>query len=190
MPKLPTTDQIMTALLTGQPTEPQRTPLKAETPEAPSQPARERRRFETPTRQVHREWGKREQERERRDLAEQWWQALRRWELKPGETITAYYGNPKPSGMQLVGIALGSSAGNSYQTQVEMVVLPCGLREAKLVGQLCAANPHLAELYRGAGLATLIHSSGRGWAGQRARECGAAVLQLADSLGAIDQLRL
>lgn len=164
MPKPPTTDQIMTALLTGQ-------------------PARERRRFETPTRQVHREWGKREQQREARALAEEWWQALRRWELKPGEEITAYYGNPKPSGMRLVGIAMGSAVGNSYTTNVEMVALPCGLREASKVGQLCAANPHLAELYRGAGLATLLHSNGRGWASQRARECGQAVLALASALG-------
>lgn len=187
MPKPPTTDQIMTALLTGKPVERQQEPVRATTPpptpEATQKPARERRRYETPTRQVHREWGKREQERERRDLAEQWWQALRRWQIKPGAEITAYYGNPKPSGMRLVGIAMGSSAGNSYQTQVEMVVLPNGLHEAALVGRMCAASPHLAELYRGAGLATLLHSNGRGWASQRARECGAAVLELADSLG-------
>lgn len=128
----------------------------------------------------------RETERERRDLAEQWWQALRKWEVQPGETITAYYGNPKPSGMRLVGIAIGGGVSSSYQTEIELVSLPCGLREAALVGQLCAANPHLAELYRGAGLATLIHSNGRGWASQRARECGEAVLQLADSLGGIN----
>lgn len=184
--KSPTTNDIMTALLTGQSTEAQRTPLKAETPpptpEAPQPPARERRRYETPTRQVHREWGKREQQRERRDLAEQWWQALRRWQIKPGEEITAYYGNPKPSGMRVLGIAMGSAAANSYTTNVELVVLPNGLHEAALVGRMCAASPHLAELYRGAGLATLLHSNGRGWANQRARECGQAVLELADTL--------
>lgn len=188
MPKYPTPDDIMRDLLAiSSPVETRQAPASPDTlpptPEAPQKPARERRRFETPTRQVHREWGKRERERERRDLAEQWWQALRRWQIKPGAEITAYYGNPKPSGMRVLGIAMGSAAANSYTTNVELVVLPNGLHEAALVGRMCAANPHLTELYRGAGLATLIHSNGRGWASQRARECGQAVLALAAVLG-------
>ena len=173
MPKPPSTNDIMTNLLT----------------EAGHKPAKKRRRFEAPTRQVHREWGKREHERQRRDLAEQWWQALRQWDTEEGQEIRVYYGNPKPSGMRLVGIAIGTAVSNSYTTHEELVKLPNGTHPAALVGRLCAANPHLAELHRGAGLATLIHSSGRGWASQRARECGMAVLELADSLGSPHDLR-
>lgn len=187
--KSPTTNDIMTALLTGKPVAPQQTPVRATTPpltpEAPQRPARERRRYETPTRQVHREWGKREQQREARARAEEWWQALRRWQVRDGGMLVISGGGPKGGAKRQMTPVVGNWAekpwGHCLYTEIHT---PLGWISERAVARLCSADPLLSRVRGGGGLATLCDERG-GWNrnGEQARAYARAVLTLADQLG-------
>lgn len=129
----------------------------------------------------------RQQQRDARAHAEVWYQALRAWETSETDKVKVHYGPAKASTMRVVGIGnystSGTGQGGSFWAGVEMVHLPNGLHRSNLVGGMCSADPLLSELHRGAGLATLMHASGRGWAGARARAYARAVLGLAVALG-------
>lgn len=137
-------------------------------------------------REVHDRWqsSKRGQQRQARAYAEAWWQALREWDARAGAELVSsrnLYSTRPPSQNSTVGQY--ASGGSSTVLTFRVLRTPLGLVSESRVAALCNADPLLEEVRRGAGLATLIHASGRGWAGQRARQYGAAVLGLARDLG-------
>lgn len=187
------TDQL-TAQATRKPQEAQQRPDPTPAPSLPPQPQEEAperrtaprvwRTLQTPEGTVP---NARTLAREARAHAEAWYQALREWEThtKGGDLV---YGtgprNPKTGRMQVVGV--GSYGGPpvaalSYTT----VRTPLGwLSESSVAQAMSRSGEELLEpIRRGAGLATLIHASGRGWAGEQARAYGRAVLRLAAGLG-------
>lgn len=131
----------------------------------------------------------RQQQRDARAHAEVWYQALRAWETSETDKVKVHYGPAKASTMRVVGIGnystSGTGQGGSFWAGVEMVHLPNGLHRSNLVGGICTADPLLSELHRGAGISSLLHHSGRGWAfpSDRAQAYASAVLGLAVALG-------
>ncbi|WP_155299620.1 hypothetical protein [Deinococcus kurensis] len=130
----------------------------------------------------------RQQQRDARAYAEVWYQALRAWETSETDKVKVYWGPSKASTMRVVGIGSystsGTSQGGSGWAGVEMVHLPNGQHRSNLVGGMCSADPLLSEIHRGAGLGSLLHHSGRGWADPKARAVAyaEAVLGLATAL--------
>ncbi|GGK91502.1 hypothetical protein [Deinococcus radiotolerans] len=131
----------------------------------------------------------RQQQRDARAYAEVWYQALRAWETSETDKVKVYWGPSKASTMRVVGIGSystsGTSQGGSAWVGVEMVHLPNGQHRSNLVGVMCSADPLLAEIHRGAGIASLLHHTGRGWAypSDRAQAYARSVLGLAQALG-------
>lgn len=131
----------------------------------------------------------RQQQRDARAYAERWYQALRAWETSETDKVKVFWGPARASTMRVVGIGSystsGTSQGGSGWAGVEMVHLPNGQQRSNLVGGMCSADPLLSEIHRGAGLASLLHHTGRGWAypSDRAQAYAAAVLGLAVALG-------
>ncbi|GHG21544.1 hypothetical protein GCM10017784_11330 [Deinococcus indicus] len=131
----------------------------------------------------------RQQQRDARAHAEVWYQALRAWETSETDKVKVHYGPARASTMRVVGIGnystSGTGQGGSFWAGVEMVHLPNGLHRSNLVGGMCSADPLLSELHRGAGMGSLLHHSGRGWADPKARAMAYAdaVLGLAVALG-------
>lgn len=146
----------------------------------------QQRTYRSKAREVHRQWqtGTRAQQREARAYAELWWQALREWDAQSGMEVVSsrnLYSTRPPSQNPTVGQY--TSGGSITELRFRVLHTPIGLVSESRVAALCNADPLLEEVRRGKGLATLIHASGRGWAGKRAREYGAAVLGLARDLG-------
>ncbi|QLG11016.1 hypothetical protein HLB42_09700 [Deinococcus sp. D7000] len=179
---------LIAAALAGKPQEQAERPsTPTPQPEAPQRPASERRRpiGQTHTREVHAGLvvGSRQAQRDARAYAELWWQALRDWDTRSdGGDLVIGSGQRSPSAgrMQVVGVGNwgGAPTGTVWYTKLHT---PMGWISESAVA-LAVSGP-LERVRAGGGLATLIHASGRGWAGGPARTAGAAVLALAVSLG-------
>lgn len=125
----------------------------------------------------------RQQQREARMYAEQWYQALREWITVTRSDLVTGDGPRRSSGRQMVPV-VGNWGGSPWSSVTyTLIETPMGRVSQSAVARLCSADEWLSEVQKGEGLATLIHASGRGWAGQRAREYGRAALQLAAALG-------
>ncbi len=127
----------------------------------------------------------RQLQRDARALAEAWLQALRAWHVHQAtRVISSRTASGGGGNMRfLVGQYTSGSGSVSAGLSVRELSTPVGWVAESAVVRRCAADPLLSEVQEGRGLATLIHASGRGWAGQRAREYAAVLLALAHSLG-------
>lgn len=127
----------------------------------------------------------RERMREVRAHAEDWYQALREWQVFESEPVRIFMGPAKTSRMRVVGIAMGSGPGDSYLSSMELVSLPNGAHRSATVSAYCNSDPLLGRIRAGASPASLMHQSGRGWGypSETAQAYAAAVLKLAAALG-------
>lgn len=128
----------------------------------------------------------RQLQRDARALAEAWLQALREWDVhQTTRVISSRTASGGGGGNMrfMVGQYTSGSGSVSAGLSVRELSTPVGWVAESAVVRRCAADPLLSEVQEGRGLATLIHASGRGWAGQRAREYAAVLLALAHNLG-------
>lgn len=185
------TQALMSELLGGQTPQDAR-PVVGEgqtptlTPATPPQPASEPqapkrwRTLRTPDGQRP---SPRQAQRDARMYAEQWYQALRDWEWKNrGELVPRDLAPKCPPKRQMTPVVGNWAAGDVMLPSVR-VRTPIGWVNEFALARRCNEDKLLSEVRRGAGLATLHHASGRGWAGKRAREYGYAVLVLAHNVG-------
>ncbi|WP_345467906.1 hypothetical protein [Deinococcus carri] len=180
----------MTSLLApGKPVEAPATlgtpPSPVQPPEVPSRPVLGKQRLKlSPRETVQALTSGRQQQREARVHAEAWYQALREWGTvnERGEYLSGAGPRRSSGRMQVVGIGSYGGPPGGFITYSRLHT-PLGWVSESNVTALCNADPLLSEVRRGAGLATLMHASGRGWAGERARAYARAVLRLAAVLG-------
>lgn len=127
----------------------------------------------------------RQAQRDARQYAEAWLQALRDWHVRGRtEYISSrnlHSNRPPADGPRVVGqyTSGGSQAALSYR---EMST-PIGWVAESAITRACNESPHLGRIRAGGGLGSLIHSSGQGWNGEEARAYAVALLELAAHLG-------
>ncbi|THF88408.1 hypothetical protein E7T09_04160 [Deinococcus sp. KSM4-11] len=145
-------------------------------------PKRRRQTIWTP----HGELTPRQLARQARSLAERWYQALRAWDTRiSSEVLSSNLAPPNGSGgnMRVVGVGNYGLAGATIT--YSHVHTPLGwISENALAATLRQHDGQLLDRIRaGQGLSTLLHASGRGWAGEQARNYARTALSVAASLG-------
>lgn len=154
--------------------------------EAPPQPAQRRRVHHKPSSRevVAGITSQRQQMRDARAWAEQWYQALREWDWKTyGELVPRDLSAKAPSTRQMTPVVGNWSAGDVMLKTVE-VITPMGWVSESALARHCNADTLLETVRRGAGLTSLVDERG-GWTSPRERAMAYAVsvLKLAAFLG-------
>lgn len=154
-------------------------------PQALEGPKERRRAPISKTREVHARWNNRQQQREVRDYAEAWLQALRAWETKQRSELVSNRSTAGGGGNMRFIVGQYTRGGSSIAALTfSEVHTPLGWVSEVAVARLCGADPLLERLRCGGGLATLCQSGG-GWHQhrQQAQAYALAVLGMAQELG-------
>jgi hypothetical protein len=126
----------------------------------------------------------RQQMQSARAHAEAWYQALRdpQYQLRSDLVSPERHGG---GGGRMVPVAMGSSSSMGSSILYTQIHTPLGWLSERAVSEAMrkAADPMLEPIKRGMGLGSLIHHSGRGWAGDQAKAYAHAVLTVAVALG-------
>lgn len=127
--------------------------------------------------------------REIRHHAENWYQALKKWDLIEGETIQAGPTPRRGGGMSVAGVggySLGVKCGPGGGISITSIMLrtPIGPVSASLAAQVVTGHGEaLTRLRNDTSLQSLISSNGRGWKSPTARRYAVMVLDIAANLG-------
>lgn len=125
----------------------------------------------------------RQQQREARNRAEHWYQALREWYVVTRGEVVPRDLSPKRSNTRLMVPVVGNWGSGGVGLWTAQVLTPLGWVSESRLAHLCNADPLLCRVRSGGGLSSLIHSSGTGWNGHKARAYAVAALSLAVAVG-------
>lgn len=127
----------------------------------------------------------RAQRKAARDYAEEWWQAIRCWEIRTFSDLVFPDSGSHTSGAYFEPITMGRSSNGNMCGDVlyTHVLTPIGWVSENTLGKELGHYPELERLHHGGGLASLIHPNGRGWNNENAPAYAGAVLKLAVGLG-------
>lgn len=143
----------------------------------------QQRTYRSKAREVHARWtGKREQQREARNRAEEWLQALREWETANRAELVPRTALGSGGAGRMVAI-VGNYGKGRAMLPITEIRTPLGWVSESRVVALCNQDELLGRIRSGAGLSSLIHGSGQGWAGSEARAYATALLGMATELG-------
>ena len=125
----------------------------------------------------------RQQQRDARNRAEAWYQAIRGWETRTTSELV-----PRTSlgsgGAGRMTVIVGNYGRGQATLTYRRVYTPLGwLSESAVGAAISRQGGYLDRVRQGQGLSSLIHSNGRGWNGPDAKAYALEVLALAAELG-------
>lgn len=125
----------------------------------------------------------RQQQRDARNRAEAWYQAIRGWETRTTSELV-----PRTSlgsgGAGRMTVIVGNYGRGQATLTYRRVYTPLGwLSESAVGAAISRQGGYLERVRQGQGLSSLIHSNGRGWNGPDAKAYALEVLALAAELG-------